>query len=75
MDLVGCAEDDKFQPCGASVGRFENRQVQVYILWELDKSVSMPVGSRSDGAGSFSLLAGDDDDAGHSGPAVCAIAA
>src|SRR5579864_7127054 len=42
---------------------------------ELDKMVSIPIGSESDGAGSFPLLAGDDDDAGHSGPAVCTIAA
>src|SRR6266702_3962649 len=35
----------------------------------------MPVGSGCDGAGSFPLLAGADDDAGHSGPVVCAIVA
>src|ERR1700722_5007434 len=35
----------------------------------------MPVGSGCDGSGSFPLLAGDDDDAGHSGPVVRAIAA
>src|SRR5260221_8315982 len=45
------------------------------ITEELDKMVSMPVGSGCDGVGSFPLLAGDDHDAGHSGPAVCAIAA
>ena len=47
----------------------------LYILWELDKVVSMLIGFGCDGVGSFPLLAGDDDDAGRSGPAVCAIAA
>src|ERR1700688_4523767 len=47
----------------------------ICILWELNKVVSMLIGSECDGAGGFPLLAGDDDDAGRSGPAVRAIAA
>ena len=52
-----------------------SRKLDLFLAAVLDKSVTIQLGSEVNGARSFPLVAGNDDDAGHSRPAGCKIVA